>query len=812
MRILSIRTLSGPNVYSHSPTLLARLDLEDLADKKKFEVPGFVDRVLADLPGLRSHHCGSESRQRRLCCGQTVSPLSYQCPEEKSGLFLERLSRGFDFGHLVTHVALELMTCAGLPVLHGKTQEADGPGLCNLIVEYKAEETTRFLLKVAVELVESVIKGNTFPLEERLEEARDIAYQTELGPSTRAIVDAADLRNVPWARIGDGSIVQLGYGKHRRFIQAATSSNTCSVAVEIACDKELAKELLKQASIPVPLGETVETEEGAIAAAEQVGGPVVIKPLDGQQGKGVSLNLTTPDEVRRAFQIASDYSSRVLVEEMLAGQDYRVLVVNGKMVAASIRRPCNVIGDGLLTIRELIEVENQNPLRGEGHEKPLTKIPVDAILLAYLQKKGLSLDSRPELGERVYLREGANLSKGGTAADVTDLIHPEIARMCERAARVIGLDICGIDLILEEIFKPVRNGHGGIIEVNASPGLRMHLHPSEGEPRDVGAAIIDMLYPPGSPSRVPVISITGTNGKTTVTRMISHVLSRSGEVVGMTTTEGIYIGGQLIADGDTTGPHSARTVLSDPAVEVAVLETARGGITRRGLGYDRADVAVLTNVRCDHIGQDGIKSVEDLVYIKSLIAERVREGGTLILNADDEQLARLMEIPRVRRGKKNVVYFSLSENHPLVKQHLSAGGTAYYLKGGWIVEATGQRRNRIVSASAIPIREDKDLRGRNSGEAARLLCQSVVDEVAGNECRIVLDECEALEQELREMGEGDIIVMFYDNRDKVVSLLQKHGAVVAATIEESTAQVSMAGITHGGPATNLAASPAGNNN
>lgn len=682
MKIDSIRAISGPNIYSHNPVLVMSLDLEELTEKESYEVPGFINGLIDLLPGLRTHHCS----------------------KGRPGGFIERLNEGTYFGHVVEHVALELTDLAGVPSSHGKTRRAGhDPGSYNIVIEYRAEQVTRYLLKAAVELVEALVEGRPFALEELLKECGEIAADTELGPSTRAIVEAAKRLDIPCMRVGQDSLVQLGYGRNRKFIQAAVTSQTSAIAVEIAQDKEMTKALLSAASIPVPAGRIVRTEEEARAALEEIPPPVVVKPLNGRQGKGVSLNLMTPEQVVDAFQIARQYSSNVLVEELFEGQNYRVLVVGGKAIAASRRLAPQVVGDGARTIVELIEAANKEPLRGDGHGKPLTRITCDAILLAHLQKHGLSLGHIPRQGEVVFLREGVNLSTGGTATDVTHIMHPQVARLCERAARIIGLDPCGVDLVLKDIAEPVKRGGGGVIELNAAPGLRMHLFPSEGEARDVGAAVINMLYPEGSSARIPIVSITGTNGKTTVTRMIGHVFSEMGKTVGMTTTDGIYIGGECVERGDTTGPHSARAVLSDPSVEIAVLETARGGIARRGLGYDWSDVSIITNIQHDHIGQDGIKSLDDLVYIKSLVAERVREGGTLILNADDEQLTQLMKLRRVRRLKKNVVYFSLHSEHLVIKRHLSAGGTAYYVRDGWIMEARGQGEHPIVQTHLIPI-------------------------------------------------------------------------------------------------------------
>jgi cyanophycin synthetase len=581
----------------------------------------------------------------------------------------------------------------------------------------------------------------------------------------------------------------------------------------------------------------------------------------------------------------------VIVESYFEGRNYRVLVVGGRMTAASERIPCHVIGDGAHTLAELIEIENQNPLRGEGHEKPLTKIKKDCpILNAFIRKNGWSLLDVPRAGERVLLFEAMNLSTGGTAHDVTDLVHPATRRLCERAARIMGLDICGIDLVAEDISEPIARGTGGIIEINVAPGLRMHHYPSAGESRDAGGAIVEMLYPQGAEARIPIISVTGTNGKTTVTRMIGHVLKESGLVVGMTTTDGIYLDGEQIVEGDTTGPHSAKIILGDKTTEVAVLETARGGIMRRGLGYDWSDISVMTNISADHLGQDGIESVEDLVYVKSLVAERVRAGGTLILNADDEHLARLTELEAVSRIEKRLVYFSLHQNNLLLQKQLGAGGTVYFLRDGWIVEATADAEHALVEASAVPatmsgradfqianalaaaaacraagverelvasalmsfrsdsenpgranlyavrggyvmvdyghnpeafhavcrmagrweggrvtgiisvpgdrdnhlieeagrvaargfhrivIKEDKDLRGRERGEVAELLCRAVKDESPETECLIKLDEVAALRVELERMREGEVVVVFYDKLRPILELLKEHGA------------------------------------
>ncbi|WP_437732080.1 cyanophycin synthetase [Sorangium sp. So ce1335] len=678
MRIITLRTLHGPNVFANWPVLRMTLDLEDLNETSSAEVPGFVDRLLALLPGLAEHHCS----------------------RGKPGGFVERLREGTYWGHIVEHVALQLSEPAGIGVTYGKTVYAGAPGLYDVVVEFENEAAMRLLLEAAFELVDAVLQDRPYDVAAKVAEAAQVAEETALGPSTRAVVKAAEKRGIPWSRLNDESLLVFGYGKHRRFVQATTSCNTSFVAVEIAGNKQLTKELLERAGVPTPRGVVVMTAGEAARALGELRAPVVVKPLDGNQGKGVSLNLWTEAQVREAFDIARAVRSRVLVEEMVSGRNYRVIVVNGRVVAASERLPAHVVGDGQHTVAELIALENQNPLRASGHNGVLTRIVVDDVVRAGLAKQGRSLDEVPAPGERFFLRESVNLSTGGTARDVTDEVHPDTARLCERAARAIDLDICGIDLVAEDIARPL--GRGAIIELNAAPGIRMHEHPSEGKPRDVGGAIVEMLYPPGTPSRIPIVSITGTNGKTTTTRMVGHILGATGATVGMTTTEGIYVGGRCIEAGDTTGPCSARTILFDPTVDIAVLETARGGIVRRGLGYDWSDVAIMTNIGPDHLGQDGIESVDDLLWIKMVVAERVREGGTLVLNADDPLLVSVPQHRRMTKLSRNIVFFSLDPSNTVLRDHVARGGTGYTLSDGAIVELKRGVELRILQASDIP--------------------------------------------------------------------------------------------------------------
>lgn len=680
MRIDEIRTLAGPNIYNHKPVLLMRLHLEELTEKESYEIDGFIDRLLACLPGVHSHHCAMG----------------------RPGGFVERLYGGTYFAHIVEHVALELTESAGVPSFYGKTLYAGEPGYYEVVVEYQSEEMSRFLLEKAVELVDTLTKGIDYDLDRCIQEAKEIHGRTGLGPSTQAIITEAEARGIPWRRLNRGSLIQLGYGKYSRRFQATISDETRTIAVDIASDKELTKQLLYQAGISVPRGVVAHSEEDALASMSQLSLPIVVKPYDGCQGKGVSLALQTPEHVLEAFQLAQRYSGKVLMEEYISGRHYRVLIVGGKLQAASERVPAHVVGDGTRSIAELIAILNQDPMRGLDHEKPLTRLKIDDAMIAFLKRHHLTLDDIPANGERVFLRDNANLSTGGQALDVTDQIHPEIVYMCERAAKTIGLDICGVDLVTEDIA----NGDAQsayVIEVNAAPGIRMHHYPSEGTSRNVGKAILESMYPIGSPSRIPIFSITGTNGKTTTTRMIAHVMKAIGKHVGMTTTEGVYVDGHEILHGDTTGPFSARMILSDRQVEVAVLETARGGMVRSGLGYDWADIAVITNVSEDHIGQDFIETVDDLIRVKALVAERVREGGTLIVNADDPNVLKILEMRKVKEVQKNIVYFSMVPNNPVIARGLAVGMTAYYLRDDRIVEAVGDRETTLMDTHEIPI-------------------------------------------------------------------------------------------------------------
>ncbi len=681
MKIRSIRTFTGPNVFHHKPVLLMTLELQEFTEVASSDLPGFTENLLEILPGISQHHCS---------------------PGHVGG-FIERMRTGTYFAHITEHVALELSDLSGIGVAYGKSIYGGAPGVYQVAIRYKCEEGMRFILKTAVELVKSAVKGCEFPLREKITEAKEIISRNAMGPSTQALLNAAHAKGIPWCRLNGESLIQFGYGKHRRLMEATTSGMSSDIAVRMAQDKDYAKRMLEKASLPVPKGIVVSSEDEAIIAFHELGTTVAMKPHDGHHGNGVCLHISSQRDVREAWKVASEFSRDVIVEEFFTGEDYRVLVVDGKMVAASHRLPAHVIGDGMSSVMELIQKENQNPFRGEGHEKAMTRIIVDDATSIFLKKNGFHPDSVPAVGKIVFLKETANLSTGGSAEDVTDDIHPDNKNMCERAARIIGLDICGIDLILEDIKKSWMEQTGGIIEVNAGPGIRMHLYPSRGKSRDVGMAIMNYLYPGNRPSRIPIFSITGTNGKTTVSRLITHIISGLDLVVGNTTTDGILIDGKRVAKGDTTGPASARVVLNDSLVDVAVLETARGGIMRRGLGYDWSDVGIITNIQADHIGQDGIETLEDILRVKSLVAERVRDGGHIILNADSEPLRKLMmEKDLTTKGRKLVI-FSRNPDSEFVRNHVAKGHRAYVQKNGALYELRDSRETFIVKLQDIPL-------------------------------------------------------------------------------------------------------------
>jgi cyanophycin synthetase len=692
VRFIDLRRLTGPNVFTASPVAIARLELDELTCKETTDFGGFADRLVALLPGLRTHHCAAG----------------------RPGGFLDAMECGTYFGHVTEHAALELSGLAGREVHLGRTMWAGADGRYDVMTECPQDEPVDSqvpaeLLRLAVQVVHDVIGELTPSFAADLERIARICERERLGVSTAAIAAAARRRGIPVRRVSGLSLLRLGYGCHRRLVCAALTSQSSAVGVDIAADKQLSKQLLAAAGIPVPAGVVARSADEAAAALAELGGPVVIKPLGGSHGANLTIGVRSAAEAAAAYGKASAAGGVVLVESLVPGGDYRVLVVDGQIAAAAQLRPASVTGDGTHTIGQLVELANGDPRRGRGHSRELTVIKLDADALGHLETLGLDDHSVPAAGQVVTLRRNANLSTGGTSKDVTELVHAEVADMCRRAAAVSSLDICGIDLRLADISAPLHDlaGHGpaqpcAVLELNACPGLRMHLSPTEGTPRDVAAAVLDSLYPAGVPARIPVIAVTGTNGKTTTVRMIGQVLRQAGLRVGMSCTDGVYVGGSLAYAADASGPRSAEMVLDDPAVEAAVLETARGGIVRRGLGYDRADVAVVTNISADHLGNDGVDDMDELIDVKALVAEEICDGGSVVLNADDLAVSELAERQAVRVHAPVIRFFSLMPDNPVITRHKAAGGLCYEVIDGQLTETEAGEQRPLLAVADLP--------------------------------------------------------------------------------------------------------------
>ncbi|MGH3777331.1 MAG: cyanophycin synthetase [Pseudonocardiaceae bacterium] len=680
---MRITVYRGPNYWSYNPAINLLVDLGSLEEWPTDRLPGFAEHLVELVPELRTHDCS----------------------QGRPGGFLERLEEGTWLGHVAEHVALALQARAGFHVRRGKTRSAGAPGHYYVIYSYDNEHVGLAAGKLAVRLVNHLVQPEPgFDPKHEVDELLALARRTRLGPSTQAIVGEAERRGIPTFLLDHGSLVQLGHGVHQRRIVATVPSSTSAVALDLARDKELTKYLLQDAGVPVPRSEVVRTADGAVAAAEQIGLPVVVKPLDGNHGRGVSLDLNDEAEIRAAFERAQAETRKgsVIIEQQLRGHDHRLLVIGGRVVAAAQRVPAHVVGDGVATVRQLVDRTNADPRRGEGHEAVLTHIRLDERAEHLLARQQLSADAVPANGQVVFLVDTGNLSTGGTAIDCTDDVHPENAAVAVEAALVVGLDVAGVDLVTSDIRRPVSELGGAVIEVNAGPGFRMHVAPSEGEQRDVAGPLLDLLFPPGGPSRIPIVAVTGSNGKTTTARMISHILRRTGRTVGTTSTDGVYVNDRLILKADASGPKSARMILQHPRVELAVLETARGGILREGLGYDRNDVAVVLNVSGDHLGLGGITSVEQLADVKQVIVEAVPRSGVAVLNADDPHVARMADA-----CLGEVVYFSTRQRNPVVDRHCGRGGRALTVERidgvETIVLRIGDRSSfPIVGVAALP--------------------------------------------------------------------------------------------------------------
>ncbi len=683
MDILEIRTLRGPNYWSGywKKLIIMRLDIGDYEKKPSNKLKGFYDRMIEVMPSLESHGC------------------SYGEP----GGFLKRVTEGTWAGHIIEHFALELQTLAGMDTGYGRTRETGESGIYNVVFSYHEEEVGRFAAKASVRLFLDLAGGKQVEeikqdIANDIQRMREIREEVRFGPSTGSLVDEAVHRGIPYIRLNEQSLVQLGYGVYQKRIQATTTANTNMIAVDIAANKHATKKLLGDMGVPVPKGYRIRDEDELEGTVKSVGYPVVIKPLDGNHGKGATVGIKSLDDARIAWEKAKEYSRWIIVEQQLEGADFRALVVNNRLIAVAKRVPAHVKGDGKQTIQELIDETNADSRRGYGHENVLTQIDVDNQTLRCIKKAGYELDSVLKKGEELPLKTTANISTGGTAIDVTDEVHPENVFLFERIARIIGLDVAGIDIIAPNVSEPLRQSGGGIIEVNAAPGFRMHLAPSEGIGRNVAEHVIDMLYPPGAESRIPIFAITGTNGKTTTTRLIAHILRNSGRTVGFTTTDGTYIGNEQIVQGDNTGPVSAQLVLKDPTVDVAVLETARGGIIRSGLGFDHCDVGVVLNVAADHLGLKDVNTLEDLARVKAVIPRAVAKDGWAVLNAEDELVYKMRD-----RVDGKVVCFSMDENHPNIRRRAERGRVSCVFENGFVTILKGKWKVRVEKAANIPL-------------------------------------------------------------------------------------------------------------
>ena len=678
MKIEEIKILRGPNYWSVRRTKLIqmKLDLEDMEERPTNLINGFRERLEKTFPSLNSHRC------------------SVGVP----GGFFQRVDEGTWMGHVIEHVALELQTVAGMDTGFGRTRGTGKEGEYYVVFSYMEEDAGVYAAKAAVKITQAIADNIAYNLDEDIMQLREIREATRLGPSTGCIVDEAAKRNIPFIRLNKHSLVQLGYGVHQKRIRATIASTTSNIAVDIACDKEETKNLLGAAEIPVPKGVIIRSEEGLKDAIGKLGYPLVLKPVDGNHGKGATTNIIDWDLAVKALAAAQVYGRSIICERFITGFDFRVLVINNKFICAALRTPAAVKGDGEHTIQWLVDETNKDPRRGYGHEKVLTSIKLDDFSTIMLDEKGYTLDTIPPKGELVLLKPTANLSTGGTSTDVTEEVHPDNIFMCERISKIIGLDICGIDIMAPDLRLPVAQNGGAILEVNAAPGFRMHIDPAEGIGRNVAEPVIDMLFPKGSEGRIPIIAVTGTNGKTTTTRLVAHIAKSAGYKVGYTTSDGVYIQNQMLMKGDCTGPLSSLFVLKDPTVDFAVLECARGGILKNGLAFQNCDIAIITNVSTDHIGLGGIDSIEQMAKVKAVVAETVFPHGYAILNADDDLVYAMKN-----DLKCNIGLFSMDENNPRIKTHCSKGGLAVVYENGFVTILKGTWKIRVEKVADIPI-------------------------------------------------------------------------------------------------------------
>ena len=679
MKIREINAMRGPNYWSirRHRLIVMVLDLEEMEELPTNKIEGFADRIQEMFPSMYAHRCS----------------------EGCEGGFFMRVDEGTWMGHVIEHIALEIQTLADMDTGFGRTRGYGEKGVYNVVFSYIEESVGRYAAKAAVRICEALIAGDPYDLEEDIQRMRELRESERLGPSTGSIVLEAQSRGIPWIRLNKYSLVQLGYGANQKRIQATVTSETSSIGVELACDKEDTKYLLEQAEVEVPRGDIISRESGLEDACRYVGYPLVIKPIDGNHGRGITVDINSYKDALEAFKVAKEVSRRVIVEKYITGEDYRLLVINNNFVAAAKRTPAHVVGDGKSTIEELVEEVNKDPRRGYGHEKVLTAITINDLTKTIIADAGYTVDSVLKEGERLILKDTANLSTGGTAEDVTDIVHPANVSMAERISKIIDLDICGIDVMTSDISQPLSDTGGAVLEVNAGPGFRMHLAPTSGLPRNVAAPVVDKLFPQkGDTGRIPIIAITGTNGKTTTSRLIAHIAKMNGQRVGYTTSDGVYIQNRMLMKGDCTGPASAEFVLKDPTVNFAVLECARGGLLRAGLGFKKCDVAIVTNVSADHLGLKGIHTIEQLARVKAVIPETVLPDGYAILNADDDLVYEMR-----RNINCNLALFSMDENNPRIQALQRIGGITAIYENGYVTLCRGEWKMRLMKAENIPL-------------------------------------------------------------------------------------------------------------
>ncbi|MGB5172284.1 MAG: cyanophycin synthetase [Eudoraea sp.] len=696
MKIREINAMRGPNYWSirRHKLIVMVLDLEDMEEKPTNKVEGFSKRIKAMFPSMYSHRCS----------------------EGCEGGFFMRVDEGTWMGHVIEHIALEIQTLADMDTGFGRTRGYGEEGVYHVVFSYIEESVGRYAAKAAVRICEALISGEDYNLEEDIQKMRELRESERLGPSTGSIVEEAQSRGIPWIRLNKYSLVQLGYGANQKRIQATVTSETSSIGVELACDKEDTKYLLEQAEVEVPKGDIISRESSLEEACRYIGYPLVIKPVDGNHGRGITVDINSYEHALEGFKAAKEVSRRVIVEKYITGEDYRLLVINNRFVAAAKRTPAHVVGDGKSTIEELVAEVNTDPRRGYGHEKVLTAITINDLTKTIISDAGYTPTSILNKDERLILKDTANLSTGGTAEDVTDIVHPANVSMAERISKIIDLDICGIDIMTTDISKPLSETGGAVLEVNAGPGFRMHLAPTTGLPRNVAAPVVDKLFPQkGDTGRIPIIAITGTNGKTTTSRLIAHIAKMNGHRVGYTTSDGVYIQNRMLMKGDCTGPASAEFVLKDPTVNFAVLECARGGLLRAGLGFKKCDIAIVTNVSADHLGLKGIHTIEQLAKVKAVVPETVLPDGYAILNADDDLVYDMK-----RNLECNLALFSMDENNPRIKALQRIGGITAIYENGYVTICRGIWKMRIMKAENIPL---------TYGGKARFMIQNILPAV-----------------------------------------------------------------------------------